>query len=129
MGFVDAAAAGGARHAGAEAELPGILKEMYPAWRIWPARGQWHARRRGDFHQDIEPGAPQYALRGPTPAALWVELILETGKEPGSPVVFDAGDGDYGVKVPSRPSRRVHKQCRIRRGGTESSGQGRLRLV
>lgn len=40
------------------------LRNQFPGWRVWedPDDGQWHARRKGNFFQAREPGAPVYAL-------------------------------------------------------------------
>ena len=47
----------------ASSSLAAEVRRAYPGWHIWQdARGCWHARRRGNFREQHEPGAPVYAV-------------------------------------------------------------------
>jgi hypothetical protein len=46
--------------------------------------GFWHARRRGNFRQEQQPGAPLYAVHEPDVASLRERLAEQERQEPAA---------------------------------------------
>jgi hypothetical protein len=57
------------------------MRRQFPGWRIWIARGTWHARRAGNYRQSYEPGASVYALAAPIAALLHAALEQQADLE------------------------------------------------
>jgi hypothetical protein len=82
-------------------------------WRIWEARGRFHARRCGDFLQEAWDGVPLYAVSAPDPVTLWVLIEVQEGIPAG-----DAGDTSGENAPPARPLLRcVHSSPPLGRAG------------
>jgi hypothetical protein len=56
-------------------QLTGEIRREYPGWHIWrDPSGWWHARRRGNFREEHEDGAPLYAVHEPDATLLRARL-------------------------------------------------------
>jgi hypothetical protein len=63
----------------------GELRRAFPRWHIWmDGGGFWHARRRGNFRQEQQPGAPLYAVHDPDVASLRERLAEQERQEPAA---------------------------------------------
>jgi hypothetical protein len=69
------------------------LASLFPAWRIWLDRYGWHARRRGDYMQGLQPGAPAFHVSARTALDLAAQLCWQQAAEDYAPDGCQAGTG------------------------------------
>lgn len=61
------------------------LTGLYPGWRVWLDRHGWHARRRDNFRQGYQPGAPAFHVNAGTALDLAARLCRQQAAEAHTP--------------------------------------------